>query len=235
MTHSVTLDTREHDHFEALGQDWWKARGPLMALHDLVPARMAFIKQAVGSLKGKTVLDIGCGGGLLAEPLTRLGAKVTGLDASAEAIRAAKTHAKTGGLEIGYHTGTIESLPKNMRFDVVLASEILEHVADAGLFVREATKRVKPDGMFIATTLNRTFKSLALGVMLAERVFHLAPQGTHDWKKFIKPSELAAHLRDSGFEVGGLSGLHYNPLLHEARLASHDLAVNYLLWAKRAG
>jgi 2-polyprenyl-6-hydroxyphenyl methylase/3-demethylubiquinone-9 3-methyltransferase len=241
-----TLAADEAAHFAPLAADWWNREGPASALHAMNPARLAFIRTAIAEglkhkgqgrtpLKGIKVLDAGCGGGLLSEPLARLGAEVTGLDASAELIDVAKAHSGQQGLKINYLAGLIEDLAISKKFDVVVASEVLEHVADPALFLHHAAAHLGKGGVLVATTLNRTLKSLTLGIVVAEKVLGLAPEGTHHWRKFLKPSELAGLLREIGFEVGGLSGLRYNPFTNAARLHPADLAINYLMWAKRAG
>lgn len=242
--HASTLAASETAHFAPLADEWWSREGPMAALHAMNPARLTFIRSAIADglnhhgqgktpLKGLKILDVGCGGGLLSEPLARLGAEVTGLDASAELIAVAQTHAKAQGVDVHYQAGLIEELAESAKFDVIVASEVLEHVADPAFFLSEAASHLRQGGVFVATTLNRTLKSLALGIVVAEKVLGLAPEGTHHWKQFLKPSELAALLRKSGLEVGGLSGLRYNPLTNSAKLHPEDLAINYLIWAKK--
>ena len=234
--------------FSQLAEEWWDESGALASLHHLTPARMAFIRNAVAaglregelspcdrcSLEGLEVLDLGCGGGLLAEPMTRLGARVTGVDATEEAIQAAQAHAVRGGLAIDYVHGTVDDLPRKQGlFDLVVASEILEHVPDPEVFLGKACSRLKPGGVLVITTVNRSLKSLLLGVVVAEKVLKLVPEGLHDWQAFLKPSEVAGILRDLGMSVGDISGLRYNPFNQRARLTPHDLGINYLMWAKK--
>lgn len=239
-----TLAADEAAHFAPLAADWWNREGPASALHAMNPARLAFIRTAIAEglkhqgqgrtpLKGMKILDAGCGGGLLSEPLARLGAEVTGLDSSPELVAVARDHASQQGLKIDYRTGLIEELAAKEKFDVVVASEVLEHVADPALFIQHAAAHLGKGGILVATTLNRTLKSLTLGIVVAEKVLGLAPDGTHHWRKFLKPSELAGLLRENGFEVGGVSGLRYNPFTNAARLHPDDMAINYLMWAKR--
>lgn len=254
MKTATTLDQQEQQHFDALGEQWWAAKGPLATLHQINPVRISFILQAVAQhfgrqqtmdgqakpLTGLSILDLGCGGGILAESLAKLGAKVVGLDASGEAIAAAQAHAlrevKGGRLEkaaLSYHAQTVEDYhtanPK-MRFDVVIASEVVEHVAEPELFLQTAARVMKKGSMMVVTTLNRTLKSGLLGVVLAEYVLGLVPKGTHDWRKFKKPSELADMLADCGLSLQGSCGLQYNPITKQARLAPDDLSINYMLW-----
>ena len=241
-------DSEELEHFAAIAHAWWDEDGALASLHHLTPARLAFIKGAIAQglawnpllegagsspLKGLSLLDIGCGGGLLAEPLARLGADVTGLDATPEAVAVARAHAKQSGLSIAYREGTTDSLPASAVYDVVLASEVLEHVTDPEAFLATACAHLKPEGLLIITTVNRTLKSLLLGIVAAEKILKIVPDGLHDWQAFLKPSEVAGMLRSLGLTVGGMSGLRYNPFNRRARLTPHALDINYLLWAKR--
>jgi 2-polyprenyl-6-hydroxyphenyl methylase/3-demethylubiquinone-9 3-methyltransferase len=239
---SSTLDPAEQARFSRLEGDWWQAESALQGLRAYNPVRLTFIRQAAqqglglkdaNPLKGLSILDIGCGGGLLAEPLARAGAKVTGLDATPASIAAARRHAKACGLAIDYRVSTIERFSSPQPFDMVIASEVLEHVADADAFLRQAARLVRPGGVMVVTTLNRTLRSLALGVIAAEHMLNLAPIGTHTWHKFRKPSEVAAALTAEGLVMGGLSGARYNPLTGAMTAAPHDLTINYLLWAQR--
>lgn len=243
-----TLDPQEKAHFDALAGDWWQEGSQLDSLRAFNKARVSFILKAVREglghegtdglpLAGLSVLDVGCGGGILSESLAKLGATVTGLDASEAALDTARDHADQEGLEISYQLGQIETLPlpkKGKGYDLVIASEVIEHVTDPASFVQCATQQVAKDGLFIATTLNRTARAAVLGIVAAEYVLRIVPKGTHHWRKFVKPSELAAWLRDGGFDLGGLSGARYNPLTKMVSLSARDLSVNYLLWAKRA-
>lgn len=236
---SRTVDPAEQAHFAALQDAWWAADGELAGLHAYNPVRLNFILEAVRQgmdhkdrLNGLKVLDIGCGGGILSEGLARLGAEVTGLDVGVEAIEAARRHAQGSGLNITYHCGEIEDYRPKNRFDVVIASEVIEHVADPAAFVAEAVRCLQPGGVLVITTFNRTLQSLALGIGMAEYVLGLAPRGTHQWDKFIKPSELAHMLEGNGLAVKGLMGARYNPLSRSMRMAPGDLSMNYMLWAQ---
>lgn len=244
-TPNTTLDPAEQARFAGLGQEWWTEDGALAGLQAYNPVRLTYIRQAVATamghdasgktpLKGLSILDIGCGGGILAEPLARMGAEVTGLDATAQAIAAAKQHAKQSGLKIDYRLSTIERFKPNRKYDVVVASEVLEHVADAESFLTHAAALVRPGGVLVITTFNRTLRSLALGIIAAEHILKLAPIGTHSWKKFIKPSEIAAILDKSRMDVQDVTGALYNPITRRMRISRSDLAVNYMLWASRA-
>ncbi len=232
--HSRTVDPAEQAHFAALGGDWWDPAGPFKALHAYTPVRMQFIRRALGRpLGGLRVLDIGCGGGLLSEALAKAGAIVTGCDTTAESIAAAKEHAKRHKLPIRYLTAEVAQLPPRETFDLVIASEVLEHVSDDRAFLADAAARVKPGGILVITTLNRTLPALLLGVVAAEHMLGLAPKGTHQWQKFRKPSEVAAALEPLGLVVKGISGARYNPLFNEMTLAPTATSINYLLWAHK--
>jgi 2-polyprenyl-6-hydroxyphenyl methylase/3-demethylubiquinone-9 3-methyltransferase len=184
------------------------------------------------SLKDLNIADIGCGGGLVAEPLCRMGAEVTGVDAGKENIRVARAHAKAHHLDIEYLATTAEDLAASGRkFDAVTALEIIEHVADTEAFVAACCKLLKKDGTLVLSTLNRTAKSFALGIVAAEYILRWLPAGTHDWRKFMKPSQVAALLEKNGMEVTDVRGLVYNPLTRVFSLSKTDLDVNYLLTA----
>jgi len=244
-----TVDPQEQARFAALGNEWWAEDGELDALKAYNPVRLAFIREAVAEglghkpalkatektpLAGLKVLDIGCGGGILAEPLAKLGAQVTGIDATAEAIEAARAHAIKQKLNIDYHVTTTDSFKPAAKFDVVIASEVLEHVADADVFLAQGAALLRKGGVMVVTTFNRTLKSLAFGVWAAERLLQAAPKGTHDWKKFRKPSEVAAILAAQGLELQDVQGALYNPLTGTMRASRRHLDINYMLWAKKA-
>jgi 2-polyprenyl-6-hydroxyphenyl methylase/3-demethylubiquinone-9 3-methyltransferase len=182
------------------------------------------------------ILDIGCGGGLLSEPLSRLGAEVTGADASATNIEVAKLHAETSGLKIDYRATTAETIAQaGETFDVVLAMEIIEHVSDVELFLAECARMVRPGGLLLVATLNRTPKSFALAIVGAEYVLRWLPVGTHDWHKFVKPNEVIAGIDASGLDVIDTTGVTFNPLLDRWSLNARDLDVNYMVLAGRLG
>lgn len=231
-----TIDSEEVAQFAAIADQWWDENGPFKPLHRLNPVRIAYLRDQImarlGKVTGISIADIGCGGGLVTEPFARLGANVTGVDAAHENIKAAKNHAKEVGLSITYLATTAEKLAaEGQKFDVVFALEIVEHVSDVGLFIESVTKLVKPSGLLVLSTLNRTPKSFALGIVAAEYILRWMPRGTHDWKKFLKPSELAGHLDDNGFKPVDVTGLVYAPLSREFRLDKNDLDVNYFLTA----
>ncbi|MBI3453750.1 MAG: bifunctional 2-polyprenyl-6-hydroxyphenol methylase/3-demethylubiquinol 3-O-methyltransferase UbiG [Rhodospirillales bacterium] len=238
------MDAAEIARFSAIAEEWWDPVGKLRPLHKLNPVRLAFIRDELAGhfgrdplrprpLAGLRLLDIGCGGGLVAEPMARLGAEVTAVDASEKNIHVARLHAAQGGLAIDYRAAAAEDLvAAGKDFDVVLALEIVEHVADLGSFLGTCAALAKPGGTLIAATLNRTPQSFLFAIVGAEYVLGWLPRGTHDWRKFVRPSELAGGLRKGGIEVRRLAGVGYNPLADAWRL-SDDLSVNYMAFAVR--
>ena len=241
-----TVDKDEVARFAALAEEWWDFGGRMRMLHKFNPVRLGFIKDAacrqfardgrrLDSLGGLRVLDVGCGGGILSEPLARLGAAVVGADPAERNIEAARHHAAAGGLSIDYRVATAEALADaGERFDAVLAMEVVEHVADLGLFVARCAEMVRPGGLMIAATINRTLKSFALAIVGAEYVLRWLPRGTHSWDKFVTPGELAEEMREAGLRPLRPKGLFFDPLHFEWRL-SRDTAVNYVLSAVRRG
>lgn len=233
--HDTTVNPDEISRFAKDSADWWNPEGAFAPLHRMTPARMRFIKDSIGDVQGKTILDIGCGGGLISVPLARLGAKVTGIDADSQAIAVATQHAQKEQLPVTFINGAAENLVAQRKtFDVVLALEVIEHVENPALFVQLCADLVKPDGMVIFSTLNRTWKSYALGIIAAERILNWVPAGTHDWKKFIRPSELAKMSKDAGLVLRDAKGMVYRPLSNEFAIHPHDLDLNYFLVASRA-
>ena len=242
--HGPTVDEAEVARFERLADTWWDPRGKMGVLHKFNPVRLGYIKEvacarfgrdgkALDSLKGLRILDIGCGGGILSEPLARMGADVVGADPAAANIEAARLHAADGGLAIDYRVTTAEALADaGERFDVVLAMEVVEHVADVALFVKRCAEMVKPGGMMVAATLNRTIKSFALAIVGAEYVLRWLPRGTHSWDKFVTPDELEAAMERHGLRVTDETGVIYN-LLADRWQISTDMDVNYMLVAER--
>ncbi|QQR69765.1 MAG: bifunctional 2-polyprenyl-6-hydroxyphenol methylase/3-demethylubiquinol 3-O-methyltransferase UbiG [Alphaproteobacteria bacterium] len=243
----ATLDPQEVATFDRIAEHWWDPSGPLRMLHRMNPARLRCIGDIAAKaldipsdpasrhpLRGVTVLDIGCGGGLLCEPLARQGAAVTGLDASPKAIQVARRHAKDHGLEIAYHAASLDTASlRPGSFDLVLGMEIIEHTADAGTFVQAAAKAVRPGGALILSTLNRTWMARLLAVELAEHVLGWAEPGSHDWHRFLRPHELARLVRQQGMEVGGIMGMPFDPLTGAFSLSPHKLGINYMLWARK--
>ena len=241
---SSTIDPEEIGRFAAQAESWWDAEGSFRTLHRVNPDRLGFIRQNLiahfrrdpSSLRpfdGLTLLDIGCGGGLVAEPMARLGFTGTGIDAGAEAIDVARTHAEATGLAIDYRVTAAESFAEAGRgFDTVLALEVIEHVANLADFFAAVSALVRSGGAFIGATLNRTPRSFALAIVGAEYIFRWLPPGTHDWRKFLRPSEFVLGLRRNGFVVTQLAGLTYDPQRGEWSL-SRDLRVNYMVAAVR--
>ena len=241
----ASVDEREVAQFAARAEAWWDTGGPFRPLHALNPTRIAYVRDRIAAhfgrdrddfepLSGLSLLDVGCGGGLLAEPMTRLGARVVGIDAGGENVRAAAGHAAQAGLAIDYRGTTVEALASGgERFDVVLNMEVVEHVADVDAFLGASAALVKPGGAMVVATLNRTPKAFALAIVGAEYLLRWLPRGTHDWRRFLRPSELAKLLRDHGLEIEELTGVAYNPLSGAWRL-TRDLDVNYMVFAVKA-
>jgi len=240
-----SIDPADVARFSAQAAEWWDARGPFAPLHKFNPARLAFVRDRAaerfgrdvktrGAFDGLSLLDIGCGGGLIAEPMRRLGFAVTAVDASAENIGTARAHADQQGLDIAYGAATVEQLEAEGAgpFDLVLTLEVIEHVADPEAFIRACSRLVKPGGMMIVATLNRTLKSLALGKFAAEYVLRWVPAGTHDWNQFLKPDEIRSMLAQEPVAVSGPYGLVYDPFT-DRWSESDDAGINYLMIASR--
>jgi 2-polyprenyl-6-hydroxyphenyl methylase / 3-demethylubiquinone-9 3-methyltransferase len=240
-----TVDEAEVARFSALAAEWWDPRGKMAMLHRFNPIRLGFIKEAacrhfgrderrLDALSGLRVLDIGCGAGILSEPLARLRADIVGADPSQTNIEAAKLHAAEAGVAMDYRATTAEALADGgERFDIVLAMEVVEHVADLSLFIRRCAEMVKPGGLMITATLNRTLKSFALAIVGAEYVLRWLPRGTHQWDKFVTPNELEAALERHELRVIDETGVIYNPLADRWQLST-DMDVNYMVVAERA-
>lgn len=237
-----TVDEGEIERFSRIAEEWWDPNGKFAPLHRLNPTRLGYIRDRTAShrqrdplsgspLEGLSLLDIGCGGGLMCEPMARLGATVTGIDASGRNIATARLHAEGQGLAIDYRETTAEALAAEGRqFDIVLALEIVEHVADTDLFLRSCGQLAKPGGLVFLSTLNRTAKAWALAIAGAEYLLRWLPRGTHDWKKFLKPSEVVRGLRSGGVETQEIVGVVYSPLSRAWSLNKRDLDVNYMLY-----
>ncbi len=237
---STTIDPREAAHFDAQAADWWNPRGSSAMLHRLNPVRLRYVRARLDALwgldatsrtplAGRRVLDVGCGAGLFAEPLARMGAAVTGVDAAGEAIAAARAHADASGLTIAYRHGGIEDV--DGRFDLVTALEVIEHVADPAAFVSGLARVLAPGGVLVMSTPNRTAWSRTAIVTLAEGSGAI-PRGTHDWNRFITPDGLRALLGEAGLEVTDVTGLAWSPTRGFA--LSDDLRLNYLVTASRS-
>lgn len=242
---AASIDPEEIARFSALAEDWWNPSGPFKPLHKFNPVRLAFIRDSLcrhfgrdpattAPLAGLSILDIGCGGGLVCEPLARLGARVTGIDAAERNIGIAAAHAADSGIHIEYRCISAEELQAGgARFDAVLTLEVVEHVANPAGFIRTAAGLIKPGGLFIAATLNRTPQAFALAILGAEYVMRWLPRGTHDWKKFLKPHELARLIRAAGLTIAGMKGAAYS-LLDDRWSLSDDTGVNYMMTAIKA-
>ena len=240
-----SIDPKEVEQFSRIAAEWWDPKGKFAPLHKFNPVRLSFIRdqvqarfgrdpKAIRPFKGLRLLDIGCGGGLLCEPMTRLGFQVTGVDASERNIGTASAHAVEQGLAIDYRATTAEDLLAGGEapFDVVLTMEVIEHVADPGEFLRACAKLLKPGGIMIVATLNRTLKALALAKIGAEYVLRWVPPGTHEWKQFLKPEELRAFLAGEPVEMRGPFGVSYNPLTGRWS-RSADVDINYMMTVTR--
>jgi 2-polyprenyl-6-hydroxyphenyl methylase/3-demethylubiquinone-9 3-methyltransferase len=245
LSPAATIDEEEVARFSRISGQWWDPHGPMAALHKFNPVRLAYIRdraaahfgrdpKRLDSLAGLRLLDIGCGGGILSEPLARLGAILVGADPSDSNIAVAQQHAAQSGLSIDYRSTSAEALAAaGERFDAVLAMEVIEHVADVGLFVEVAAELVKPGGLLFVATLNRTLKSFALAIVGAEYILRWLPRGTHQWDKFVTPNELEIAIEQSGMQAAGETGVIYNLLADRWQLSS-DMDVNYMVVAEKS-
>jgi 2-polyprenyl-6-hydroxyphenyl methylase/3-demethylubiquinone-9 3-methyltransferase len=240
----TTIDQVEVDRFAAMAAEWWDPTGKFKPLHKFNPVRLQFIRDRVSThfgrdplshqpLKGLRFLDIGCGGGLLSEPMSRMGADVLGADASERNIGIAKTHAEQSGVIVDYRAVTAEALAADgEKFDVVLNMEVVEHVSDVPFFIETCASMVKPGGMMFVATINRTFKAAALAIIGAEYVLRWLPRGTHQYEKLVRPEEIEGPLTNAGMAVTERTGVFFNPVQNQWNL-SKDLDVNYMLVAER--
>ena len=226
---SVNVDQAELQKFATLAHRWWDPTSEFKPLHDINPLRLDYI-DGIASLRGKRVLDVGCGGGILSESMARCGAEVVGIDLGEKALKVAQLHQLETGAKVEYRLVAVESLAEEQpqSFDIVTCMEMLEHVPDPSAVVRACAKLVKPGGRVFFSTLNRNPKSYLFAVIGAEYVLNMLPKGTHEYQKFIKPSELSGWCRATGLEVAGLAGMNYNPLSKRYALGN-DVSVNYLL------
>ena len=242
-----TLDPAEVERFGRMAAEWWDPKGKFKPLHELGPARMGYLRDEIvrhfgrpagaeRPLSGLSIIDIGCGGGLVSEPLTRMGANVTGIDPGSDTIAAARAHAVSQELVIDYRVARIEEIAaRGETFDVVTCLEVVEHIPDVAAFLASCAKVVRPGGLLIASTINRTVASYALAIVAAEYVLGWLPRGTHDWNRFVRPEEMSIYLARAGLEAPRFTGLALDPIRDRWSLSS-DTAVNYFAAAgKRPG
>jgi 2-polyprenyl-6-hydroxyphenyl methylase/3-demethylubiquinone-9 3-methyltransferase len=232
---SQNIDPLEQQKFDSVAAGWWDPEGPFRPLHELNPARLRFITERC-KLRDREVVDVGCGGGILAESMAREGAGVTGIDVAAGALAVARLHLRESGLDVDYRQTTIEEFAAETGsgFDVLTCMEMLEHVPDPESIISAAAKLLKPGGQCFLSTLNRTPAAFLLGIVGAEYVARLLPRGTHRYDRFIRPSEITGWLRNAGLDVKQIQGLHYNPITRSVLLGSH-VNVNYLVHAVKPG
>jgi 2-polyprenyl-6-hydroxyphenyl methylase/3-demethylubiquinone-9 3-methyltransferase len=230
---AANIDPSEREKFDSIASGWWDPEGPFRPLHELNPARLRYVAERA-TLDGAEVIDVGCGGGILAESLARAGASVTGIDVAPRVLATARLHLHESGLEVDYREQTVEDMAQEARgrFDVVTCMEMLEHVPDPASVIRALADLLKPGGQVFLSTLNRTPMAFALGIVGAEYVARLLPRGTHRYDRFIRPSELAAWLREAGLVLRDVTGLHYNPLARSVMLGG-NVRVNYLAHAEK--
>ena len=241
----TTIDQAEVDRFSAMAAEWWDPAGKFRPLHKFNPVRLTYVRDLVSAqfgrdptahrpLEGLRILDIGCGGGLLSEPMARMGADVLGADASEKNIGIARAHAAGSGVPVDYRAVTAEALAEaGETFDVVLNMEVVEHVSDVNFFLTTCASMVRPGGMTVVATINRTMKAAALAIFAAENVLRWLPRGTHQYEKLVRPEEIEAPLTASGLTVTDRTGVFFNPLSNQWNL-SKDMDVNYMLVARRA-
>lgn len=241
---NASLDNKEVERFDTIAKEWWDRDGKFKPLHRLNPARILYIREqfithfecnhtSPTPLAGLRIADIGCGGGLISEPLARLGADVTGIDPSPETISAARSHASLDDLRINYINGTVEDLiAAEQRFDGVLTLEVVEHVPDLAAFLRSCAQILKPGGLLVLSTLNRTAKSFALGIVAAEYILRWLPRGTHNWSRFVTPDELSEKLKEADLTPMDRRGLTFNPITDSWKLGN-DCSVNYFMTARK--
>ena len=229
------IDPTEREKFDSIASGWWDPEGPFRPLHDLNPSRLKFVMDRAG-LEGARTVDVGCGGGILAESLAEKGAVVTGIDIAPRVLATARLHLHESGQDVDYREITVEDFAAESagEFDVLTCMEMLEHVPDPPSIIKSAAKLLKPGGQGFFSTLNRTPLAFALGIVGAEHIARLLPRGTHRYDRFIKPSELSAWLRHAGLVVEDIVGLHYNPMTRSVMLGG-NVQVNYLLHASKPG
>ena len=235
----TTINKEEIQKFSNLADEWWDIKGKFKPLHMFNPIRIEYITEKIkhhfniknnksNYLKGLTILDIGCGGGLIAEPMARLGASVTGIDASYKNIKVAELHSKNNNLKINYLNKSPEQLKNFDKFDIILNLEIVEHVENVDLYIQSCSNLIKKEGLMFTATINRTIESYIKAIIGAEYILRWLPIGTHDWNKFIKPEELEKNLLNQNFRTENISGLQFNPILNKWK-KSNNLSVNYII------
>ena len=241
---TTTINKEEIQKFSKLADEWWDVNGKFKPLHMFNPIRIEYITDKIKQhfkinadnlnyLKGLNILDIGCGGGLISEPMARLGGRVTGIDASEKNIKVAKIHAKKNELKINYLNKSPEELENKDKFDIILNLEIVEHVDNVGLYIESCYNLLKKDGIMFTATLNRSFMSYLKAIIGAEYIMRWLPIGTHDWNKFLKPEELEKKLQDKKFSMVEIKGLEFNPFLNKWR-KSNNLSVNYIIASSKS-
>ena len=241
---TTTINKEEIQKFSKLADEWWDVNGKFKPLHMFNPIRIEYITDKIKQhfkintdnlnyLKGLNILDIGCGGGLISEPMARLGGRVTGIDASEKNIKVAKIHAKKNELKINYLNKSPEELENKDKFDIILNLEIVEHVDNVGLYIESCYNLLKKDGLMFTATLNRSFMSYLKAIIGAEYIMIWLPIGTHDWNKFLKPEELEKQLQDKKFSMVEIKGLEFNPLLNKWK-KSNNLSVNYIIASSKS-
>jgi len=241
---TTTINKEEIQKFSKLADEWWDVNGKFKPLHMFNPIRIEYITDKIKQhfkintdnlnyLKGLNILDIGCGGGLISEPMARLGGRVTGIDASEKNIKVAKIHAKKNELKINYLNKSPEELENKDKFDIILNLEIVEHVDNVGLYIESCYNLLKKDGLMFTATLNRSFMSYLKAIIGAEYIMRWLPIGTHDWNKFLKPEELEKQLQDKKFSIVEIKGLEFNPLLNKWK-KSNNLSVNYIIASSKS-
>ena len=230
MTHELNVDPHEIAKFEALASRWWDRNGEFKPLHDINPLRANYIDQ-YSPVTGKRLVDVGCGGGILAEAMAQRGARVTGIDMGEAPLSVAKLHLLESGAAVEYRQSTAEQLAQEQpaAFDIVCCLEMLEHVPDPAAVIAACAALARPGGALYFSTINRNPKAFAFAIVGAEHILHLLPAGTHEYAKFIKPSELAGWIRSAGLTLTGMTGMTYNPLTQHYRLDERDVSVNYLV------
>jgi 2-polyprenyl-6-hydroxyphenyl methylase/3-demethylubiquinone-9 3-methyltransferase len=233
MSTESNVDPLEIEKFQSIASRWWDRESEFKPLHEINPLRVAYIERQAQGVEGKSILDVGCGGGILAEALAQQGARVTGIDMAEMSLKVARLHLHESALEIDYQLSTVEAFAEDneARFDIVTCLEMLEHVPDPASVITAAARLLKPDGVLFLSTINRNPKAFALAILGAEYILRMLPRGTHDYRKFIKPSEMATQLRACGMRVVDISGMSYNPLSKRYSLG-RDIDVNYLLTAR---